>query len=290
MTELHGIEARSFLRPAEYDQLRELARAVDEFDGIEVRLIWSRLTADEHRPGRHYLLYYHRGRLVGFLGTFTSPGPELSGMVHPEYRGRGIFRRLWAAAMTEGARLGYESYLLIVDAASVPGSRFADALRATPDHVEHKLMYPADRAVVPVRRNGFDLRRATVDDLPILRALTADGFGMPLAEVTWFDARNIAEDKVRGVLALHEGRPIGKADYFETGDSVCIMGLTVDAAYRGRGVGRLILTGVVKDIRDRGPRDIWLEVDAVTDDALHLYQSCGFERVRSYNYYAYRQL
>lgn len=52
----------------------------------------------------------------------------------------------------------------------------------------------------------------------------------------------------------------------------------VDAVYRGRGVGRLLLAGAVAQARMRGYRRIELETRTAFQEAVHLYESTGWQR------------
>lgn len=61
--------------------------------------------------------------------------------------------------------------------------------------------------------------------------------------------------------------------------------IAVDPAYRGRGVGKALLKGVMRDAYQRGASRIFLEMRA-NNPAEKLYRSAGFEPIgRRENYY-----
>ena len=63
--------------------------------------------------------------------------------------------------------------------------------------------------------------------------------------------------------------------------------LAVDAAYRGNGLGRMVLAGCLDELRAEGAAAAVLEVDATNDAAIALYERMGFERTRRLvDYYA----
>ncbi len=79
----------------ELEQVGELANLCNLYDGIQLKLNWSML---KERSGKEYsdFLFYEEDQLVGFLGIyqFQSTEAEISGMVHPKHRRKGIFTRL----------------------------------------------------------------------------------------------------------------------------------------------------------------------------------------------------
>lgn len=132
---------------------------------------------------------------------------------------------------------------------------------------------------------GFDLRRATVDD-PAVRALVAehlsgmhaetpresvhalgiDALGHP--SIALFAAWD--GDRLAGIGALARLDP-------ERGE---LKSMRVADAFRGRGVGRLLLRRLVAEAREAGMSSLWLETGATASfaPALGLYESEGFVR------------
>ena len=54
--------------------------------------------------------------------------------------------------------------------------------------------------------------------------------------------------------------------------------VVVDSALRGRGIGRLLLEGVIELARERGLRTLNLTSRPSRQSAIRLYESLGFER------------
>ena len=67
------------------------------------------------------------------------------------------------------------------------------------------------------------------------------------------------------------------------GDS-WIYGFAVFPELQGKGIGRKALSKVVKMENEKG-LSIFLEVEAKNAHALRLYESCGFKRFHSQDYY-----
>lgn len=63
------------------------------------------------------------------------------------------------------------------------------------------------------------------------------------------------------------------------GPSAWISNLTTDPDWRGRGLGRLMLTRGIDKLEERGAESVMLGVDGGNDAAMGLYRSAGFEVV-----------
>jgi mycothiol synthase len=60
-----------------------------------------------------------------------------------------------------------------------------------------------------------------------------------------------------------------------------IANLTIDPAWRGRGLGRALLAAGLTNLQERGARSVALSVDGGNDPALNLYRSAGFASISS---------
>ncbi len=73
-------------------------------------------------------------------------------------------------------------------------------------------------------------------------------------------------------LLANATAPLSETDYY-------VRCLAVDESRRGRGIGRALLTGAIKDGTVAGHRRIRLDVETDNESALALYRSCGFEAI-----------
>ena len=126
---VHGLEMRSQMSGAELQAVADLQRICNTHDNLNMKLNWMRLN---ERPGDRVedFLWFADGQLVGFLGLyqFVPAVAEMSGMVHPDFRRRGIFRQLFGAARIEAAGRGTGEMLLICERKSPGAAPFARAL------------------------------------------------------------------------------------------------------------------------------------------------------------------
>src|SRR5947207_13826568 len=96
------------------------------------------------RPGNETndFAWYEDGKLVGLLALddMGSKVREMTGMVHPDFRHRGIFTALLAAAKAEAKHRGIERLVLIGERFSRSGQAFVAAIGAQYDFSEHKMV------------------------------------------------------------------------------------------------------------------------------------------------------
>jgi ribosomal protein S18 acetylase RimI-like enzyme len=273
------------------EAIRDLERRVVANDGGRLKLEWGALRSrspDEVRD----LLWWDDGRLFGFLGIYSHGWPtlELAGMVDPAARRRGIARELLGAALPICRAKGAERLLLVVPRSSPAGGLFAESLGLTHDHSEHALrlreppaaaLAGAPAATVRVADPSLTVRDATASDLPDLSRLFLDGFG----EVHTGADRPLVDDRRRTLMIERDGATVGTLSVAREGGEAAMYGFVVASAWRGRGIGRAILTQVSRELFDAGADQVTLEVETANDRALGLYTSVGFSRVGTEDYH-----
>lgn len=77
-------------------------------------------------------------------------------------------------------------------------------------------------------------------------------------------------------VAIDGGRLVGIATEHQQEPYGHMIGMIVDEAYRGRGVGRALLERIIQWARDEGLPHLSLAVFPHNERAIALYRSCGF--------------
>jgi ribosomal protein S18 acetylase RimI-like enzyme len=270
-------------RGLDADTLESVARleaATVAADGGRLKLEWGALRS---RPVDevHDVVWRERGELVGFAGlyVFGSMTPEVTGMVHPSHRRRGIGTALLDEIVRLCADRGDARFLLVVPRDSVGAKRLATSRGGTFDHSEHALALVGPVADGPVNA-ALSLRRATAADADAVQRLLAEAFGHvvhPLDLTTPNEPTLVAErdGAVIATLRLHLS---------EQGWGV--YGFAVDPKLQGKGIGRGLLRRVCRQANDAGVDRVHLEVSVENDRALGLYTSLGFAHETTEDYYA----
>jgi RimJ/RimL family protein N-acetyltransferase len=87
-----------------------------------------------------------------------------------------------------------------------------------------------------------------------------------------------AHDVARFVVELN-GELVGRCDLFaiDQTSGVARIGITIDRPYWGRGLGRDVVTTLLRyAFHDRNLRRVWLDVLADNERAIRSYRACGF--------------
>jgi ribosomal protein S18 acetylase RimI-like enzyme len=254
-------------------------------DGGRLKLEWGTLRS-RPRDRVDDLLWWDgaaRGQLLGFLGlyAFGSNSIELAGMVDPQTRRQGVATQLLAAAVPLCRERGYDQALLVTPRTTCAGRLFAVDRGARLDHSEFALVMsgepvdgPSDPRVV--------VRPAMREDVPALTRVLTSAFGWPPGDVLG----RLNADSARTVVVELAGTVVGTARLTLDDDRGGVYGFAVDPAFQGRGIGRDVLRRVCRELRERGARDIGLEVAVDNEHALGLYTSLGFRPVSTEDYFA----
>jgi GNAT superfamily N-acetyltransferase len=130
------------------------------------------------------------------------------------------------------------------------------------------------------------IRRATPDDGPPVRAFvfaTLRSYGIE-PDPDGLDADVMAfgmhgDGPIDELVAEVDGRVVGSVAVSPAEDgNGHLSKFFVDRAYRGRGLGRLLLAQAVEEARRRGYRRIELATRTAFREAVHLYEATGWRR------------
>lgn len=128
---------------------------------------------------------------------------------------------------------------------------------------------------------SFSHRPLAPHDLDVASALHADAFAS-LGERGWTRqeiAELLAAPGVAGVLVQSDEETIGLALCRIAADEAELLTIAVRADHRRQGAGAALLRLVLALVRERGARNLFLEVGSDNPAALHLYRQAGFQAV-----------
>jgi ribosomal protein S18 acetylase RimI-like enzyme len=294
-----GIKPCYGLAEKELKEIKKLSLLCNQSDEIRMKLNWDMLRERSAELNNDFL-YYKNNILVGFLGiyTFTSKEAEISGMVHPDYRRRGIFQELTEAAARACRRRSIPKLIFICPRSSASGKAFLDALGAAYSFSEYR-MEMTEQLENPVQKasetkasqagtslESIRLREAGHPDTELLVRLNMSGFAMTEQDVREYIAASLKSKGEKTYIAELGEEPIGKIGVQLSEVAGFIYGFAVLSEYRGKGYGRQILAQAIQSMRSMEPdAQIALEVAVENERALGLYESCGFQAVTAYDYH-----
>lgn len=269
----------------ELQDIQELEKACCNHEKLNMKLNWDML---ENRPTSEAndILYYEKDRLIGFLGLYDidrkSLNIEMTGMVHPEFRQRGIFKELFRLAKQECMNRKAGRILLIAEKSSTEGICFVKSTGAKYAYSEYRMKFEGT-AIPEIPSLGITLQKAELKDSSELRHMDQMGFGLKEDE----PANNASFEAVHSsYLAELDGKCIGKIGVLMDGKDGYIFGFVIKPEYRRKGYGKVVLSlAMQKLLREQGIDSIILEVAVENERALLLYISCGFAEITVYDYY-----
>jgi len=279
-----GLVKKQTLTEAEETAIEQLINACNNYEGLHMRLdvgVLRKRSGDEIND----FLYYEDSILVGYLivESWGTKEREATGMVHPDYRRKGIFSALLTAAKEECQQRGVQKLILVCEHTSQSGQTFVNSIGVHHEYSEHEMVLGTFRE----RRNfhkGLHIRQANSSDLDVIVSILATDSGN-IESINQWVAKMFEEPTSRFYLATFEGKPLGclRLDYMT--DQVGIYAFEVRLGYRGLGYGRQMLEEAIRSVRSESQLRIMLDVETDNTNAIGLYLSCGFEIKTTYDYY-----
>lgn len=130
------------------------------------------------------------------------------------------------------------------------------------------------------------IRQATASDAKQLAAWWNDGAVM--AHAGFPNGLGTTEGEViaklrPGLLVIEEGgRLVGECNYRSAGEGIAEIGIKIcEADRQNRGMGKIILSLLIRWLFDQGVSKIVLDTNLENKRAQHVYESLGFRKVRT---------
>jgi len=233
-------------------------------------------------------MYYNNNELIGYIGIchFGGDTLEVNGMVHPEFRRRGVFKKLFRLVKDEWAKRNAQNMLLLSDNNSISGQEFIKSIGASYEHTEYE-MFLTSKHKQDILLDNVVLRKANNKDAREITYQDSIYFEIEDKEE---DIRIPEDEEKSGMityLAEVDDKIIGKVrlEVSNSNNIGGIFGLGVKPDYRGKGYGREILIGAIEKLKERNSKEIMLQVATKNNKALNLYKSCGFVETSIMDYY-----
>jgi ribosomal-protein-alanine N-acetyltransferase len=124
------------------------------------------------------------------------------------------------------------------------------------------------------------VRGMQVEDIPVVMDIDRSSFPNPWPENTY--AYEIQKNPASHLLVIQlreTARVVGVAGYWLVIDEAHISTFAVHPDWRSRGVGKILLTAMLRHAAGLGAMSATLEVRAGNKSALTLYRGFGFRRV-----------
>lgn len=277
----------------DYCEIKNLEKLCIEKDSVSFKLELEYKLNSLNKPSYgivniNEFMFYNNEVLVGYIGIsdFGADALEVTGMVHPDCRKKGVFTKLFSLVRDEWKKRMQHEMLLLCDNKSISGIEFIKKVSSDYDHSEYDMVLNMD-AMPNLNRHNIILRKAKSDEAKKIAEMDSLFFHMDVKEEDEFIKDNIENGTT--FIAQANNTDIGKVR-IEVNDVVGgIYGLGVLLEYRGRGYGRELLLLSIDKLKEMGSRRIILQVEINNKNALSLYKSCGFEENYVMEYYKMRK-
>lgn len=316
------IKLKETIDQKDYELINKLQAICIQYDQTALKLeLDYKLGADLENNGNssvqnvNEFMYFNGEEIIGYIGigSFGGGPIEVNGMVHPEYRRKGVFKTLSQLVISEWKRRNLDSMLLLCDRKSSSGQEFIKKTGAHYKFSEYEMFLEENNLKSLQRQEcGIVLRKATNEDAYEIARQNKIYFNkefennendlknndldiIPIEEQVSMLNKGIIlpeEEEKKGMiiyLAEKDEKIIGKVNLQLISKIGGIYGLGVLPEYRGKGFGRQILTMAIEKLKEQNPMKIMLQVAAENLNALNLYRSCGFKETSTMDYYEMRR-
>jgi len=303
---------KEYITEKEYKEINELQEFCSSNDKVNLKLgLHYKLnmpkSSEIELENINEFLYYVDEVLVAYLGISCFGGNigEISGMTHPNWRRKGIFKKLFELAIDECKNRNFNKILLLSDGKSSSGIEFIKIVNGNYDFSEYRMK--RFNKVSSESMNSINLRKAVkLDEKEIGKQNTM--FFNDIEEIENFQEEDVEESEsiqkvdidgigssAEGEERLNEGiymvelkgETIGKINVEYSDNSAFIFGFGILPDFRGKGYGKAALKEALCIINEKNIYEIELDVECKNNTALNLYKSCGFEEQSVMNYYKY---
>ncbi|KUO70282.1 MAG: acetyltransferase [Clostridia bacterium BRH_c25] len=272
----------------EINQLKELCSLQDKTNlklELDYRINMSRNPKIDSKTINEFL-YYNEDVLIAYLGISSFGGSnigEINGMVHPDFRRKGLFKKLFELAIDECKRRRFNKLLLLTDGNSSSGVEFVKAVHGKYDFSEYRMNLINKTTLDST--SSISLRKAEKLDRKEIARQNAIFFNHS-EECDCFPEEEEALNEITYMVELREA-VIGKIKVTYSDNLAFISGVGILPDYRGKGYGKAALKEALRLINEKGIYETELDVECKNNNALNLYKACGFEEKSVMNYYNY---
>ncbi|MBN2260069.1 MAG: GNAT family N-acetyltransferase [Clostridiales bacterium] len=239
-------------------------------------------------------MYFNGNQLIGYMGIMQfgdnhSP-VEINGMVHPEFRKQGVFKKLYFLVRDELKRRKVKRILLLCDRKSIAGQAFMAWTNALYLFSEYEMHLDKMKFMEMEKQN---------QEITLRKASNADAKEVDRQDKIYFNRGNEDEISTENMMMPEEEEKRGMTIYLaEKGNEIVgkvhiqflsgiggIYGLGIVPEYRGKGYGRAVIMGAINILIGMQADEIMLQVEARNEKALNLYKSCGFIETSTMDYF-----
>jgi predicted acetyltransferase len=280
----------------EYKEINKLEEIISSKDKVNLKLELDyrlKINKNSENPLKNIneFLYYIDDVLVAYLGIscFGGNSAEINGMTHPNWRRKGIFKKLFELSMNEYSKRNFNKILLLADGKSDSGIEFIKAVGGEYEVSEYRMEISNKTSSENI--NFINLRKAEKTDAREVERQDSIYFHDEKESENLVDEAEIRDDAEIRIETSYmielNNTAIGKINIKYNDNSAFISGFGILPEFRAKGYGKVALKEALKLINEKNINIVQLDVSCKNNKALNLYKSCGFVEQSEMNYYKF---
>ena len=315
-----NLQKRTVLNAAEKNQIDDLVKLCNQHDATYTDIYLSN-QFNYYPDLPAFFLAYDGETLIGVLNIYADAADEaeIKALVRPEKRRQGIFRFLLQAAREELRQKNYISLLYVVDRGLAGYEKLMAASGGTYTEAEYYMVWQASTQAAPdsprektqikskntdsnpaqeTAAKGFPavtatnqpnnsrrVRLAKEEDISVSAQIAAEAFDEDVAIQLQYETETFHDPEIYKFVIEEDGQIVGGCSVSVRPELNYIFGLCVAKAKQRQGLGKALLAGTLTYLQAEGRENIALSVVTDNENALRLYQSCGFVTKTANLYY-----
>ncbi|ASV69391.1 GNAT family N-acetyltransferase [Cytobacillus sp. FSL W7-1323] len=265
-------------------EIYQLQKICEQHDDIILKLNFDMIENSQTETP----LYKHSidGQLIGFVALYPFGSKlEICGMVHPNYRRKGIFSSLFTEALPMIDH--YQEVLINIPGQSHTGTTVMSAWKQPYAYTEYQMVYEGDQPTKKEQRN-IHLKIAELADSTFCNRIDQLCFNLSEEDAKAINGDFNLHKQDNQLLVICDGNQrVGKIRLQIRNHHLWIYGFAIHPDEQGKGLGSEVLRQIIEQYE--GHYSIHLEVEVQNNRALMLYKKCGFKECGSQDYYHFNK-
>ncbi|PGL68888.1 GNAT family N-acetyltransferase [Bacillus sp. AFS055030] len=265
----------------QFNEITVLQDTCEKFDEITLKLNWEMLRNRKNDVNEDFF-HYEEDQLVGFLATYYfGEKVEICGMVHPNFRRKGIFSSLLNEALNSLSSV--KTILLNAPKASASAKEFIRHQKnCSYSFSEYQMVWKNQevKEYTPIVK----FKKAELVDFAFISNLDVVCFGFENSDAQKYNQRILNEPNRHIYIIEVNNEKIGKMSLLRENNESWIFGFAILPEYQGKGYGKNALLQIIQKEHEIG-NEIHLEVALENSNAKKLYIDCGFRQYNTQDYY-----
>lgn len=271
----------SKMEPEVTEALDELIAECKRKDGDIPKMYWTVLAQTRDYPA--IICKYEDNKLVGFLCYFffSLKEVELTVLIHPEHRRKGIFTEMFQYVKDKVEPYGIRNFLFSFPNGNKDSAAFVKKLGAEFHHKEFVMTRKIKKPEKIPGNAKTALIKASLDDIPTLATIDNAAFNTDYLHIVQRFMEVLPEPNRQAWFIMVGESPVGKIHVRFDEGKVYIHDIGVVPEYQRKGYGTQAVRQMVNHLLTEGHQHLYLDVEAVNDKAIKVYKRCRFVLTRS---------